>query len=80
MLIRQQIDKGYDVDHGYLQEIDNIQLAKQPINTIDNITSDSSDRPFDYVYKSTTKIPKPVNLANYNNGIFVVEDLYNNPI
>lgn len=76
MLIRQLIDKGYDVDHGFLQQIDNIELQKEPINTIDTLPS-STDSPNDYTYRTIQKIPKPVNLANYNNGIFSVTDLHN---
>ena len=79
MLIKQTLDKGYDIDNSYVQELTNVQISQQPINTIDTITDSSTDRPDYYKYRTITTIPKPINLHN-GDGIIIVSDLYNSNI
>lgn len=78
LLIKQQMDKGYDVDLGYCQTLSVVQISQVPINTVDAISATSIDQPYYYKYKSSA-IPKPINL-HYGDGIVAVMDMYDGNI
>lgn len=72
MLIKQDIDKGRDINNSYIQEIKEIQLYPERL-------SDTYLAPEAYVYASDTEIPKTIDF-HFGTGLVSVTDLLGNEI
>lgn len=66
-LIKQDIDKGKDVNPEYIQYLNNVHLDVVEVE------------PGYYKYVTEMEIPKTINF-NYSSGIISIEDMYGNPI
>lgn len=76
MLIKQDVDKGYDLDSSYLQEISPLELEKISINEIDNYPIDDPTLcPELFKYKTIEKLPQPLG-SHFGSGIVAVYDLH----
>lgn len=79
MLIKQSVDKGYDLDQCCFQEIGPLELEKIPINNIDKPESEEYEICPWYKYKTIKKVPKPI-CFHFGNGFISVTDLHDQTI
>ena len=79
MLIKQSVDKGYDLDQSCFQEIGPLKLEKITINDIDNPKGCNCHACPWYKYKTIDKVPKPI-CFHFGNGFISVTDLHDETI
>lgn len=77
-LIKQSVDKGYEIPEQCYQVISPIVLRKEAVNNVDSINLNDSVPSWLFFYVSTD-IPKPIQFHTFD-GIVSVTDLYDDTI
>lgn len=73
LLIKQDIDKGRDINPAYLQSLDGVRLLKEDYGKNGQLRTDK------YRHITEIEIPKTIDL-HFKSGIVSVTDVFGNPI